>query len=231
MLARRRTAETASVILLIEGALPADELQELRCDLSRIEFVSGSGTAGWAARQVKRNAQAIADPCVEGWRERIGARLVGHPLFALAAQPKRIIGPMLTRYRPGDAYGAHVDEAFMDGSRTDLSFTLFLDDPEGYDGGDLVIETSAGEDAYKPAAGCLVLYPATTLHRVAPVTRGTRHAAVGWVRSHIRSAEQRELLFDLETARRRLFEAAGKTADFDLLSKCAANLARMWSED
>jgi PKHD-type hydroxylase len=219
------------LILAIENVVAAEHLQALRNDLSEFDFAPGDATAGWAARLVKQNAQAVADPRSESWRDRLAAMLVGHALFAIAARPKRIIGPMFSRYRSNDHYGAHVDEPVMDGSRTDLSFTLFLDDPASYDGGELVLETTAGEDAFKLAPGYLLLYPATTLHRVAPVTRGSRHAAIGWVRSQIRSAERRELLFDLETARRRLFDAHGKTAEFDVLSKCAANLTRMWCED
>jgi hypothetical protein len=117
---------------------------------------------------------------VEQWRDRIEAVLRGNPLFQLAAQPKRIIGPMFSRYGAGDHYGSHVDDAILDGARSDLSFTLFLAAPESYEGGELTIETAAGDDAYKLEAGSLVLYPATTLHRVAPVTRGHRYAAVGW---------------------------------------------------
>ena len=94
-----------------------------------------------------------------------------------------------------------------------------------------MIDSPAGEDTFKLGAGSVITYPATTLHRVAPVTRGQRLAAVGWVRSYVRDAARRELLFDLETARRRLFERDGKTPDADLLAKCAANLLRMWCED
>jgi PKHD-type hydroxylase len=115
--------------------------------------------------------------------------------------------------------------------RTDVSFTLFLSAPDACDGGELVIDTASGEEAFKLPAGSLVLYPSTTLHRVVPVTRGERLAAVGWVRSLIRDPPQRELLFDLETARRRLFDREGKTADGDLLAKCAANLLRQWCDD
>jgi len=152
-------------------------------------------------------------------------------VFALATRPKTILGPLFSRYEPGHAYGAHVDDALMDGVRTDVSFTLFLSAPETYDGGELVIESAAGEDAFKLGSGSVLTYPSTTLHRVAPVTRGRRLAAVGWVRSYIRDPAHRELLFELETARRRLFEREGKTADGDLLAKCAANLLRMWCED
>jgi PKHD-type hydroxylase len=219
------------MILTIDAVLILDDVARLRADLERFTFEDGRASAGWAARTVKLNEQAAADPCMEAWRDRIAEALQANPIFSLAAQPRRIIGPLFSRYRPGHQYGTHVDEAILDGSRSDVSFTLFLADPSAYEGGELVIQTSAGEDAFKGPAGSLVLYPATTLHHVAPVRRGTRYAAVGWVRSLIRSAEQRELLFDLETARRRLFEAKGKTAEFDLLSKCAANLLRMWCND
>jgi PKHD-type hydroxylase len=129
------------------------------------------------------------------------------------------------------AYGTHVDDALMGGMRTDISFTLFLSDPESYDGGELVTESHAGEQPFKLPAGSLVLYPSTTLHRVEPVTRGSRLAAVGWVRSLVRDPARRELLFDLDTARKALFDRDGKSPEFDLLSKCGANLLRMWAED
>ena len=142
-------------------------------------------------------------------------------MFALATRPKTIIGPLFSRYRPGHAYGTHVDDALIGGARTDVSFTLFLADPETYDGGELIIDTASGEESFKLPAGSLVTYPATMLHRVAPVTRGERMVAAGWVRSTVRDPAHRELLFDLETARRRLFDREGKTAEGDLLAKCA----------
>jgi len=119
----------------------------------------------------------------------------------------------------------------MDGMRTDVSFTLFLSEPESYDGGELVIESASGEDAVKLEPGNLVAYPSTALHHVAPVTRGERLAAVGWARSFVRDAARRELLFDLDTARRAMFTREGKSAEYDLLSKSLANLLRMWVED
>jgi PKHD-type hydroxylase len=118
----------------------------------------------------------------------------------------------------------------MDGVRTDVSFTLFLAEPADYDGGELVIETSAGEEDIKLPAGHLIAYPSTTLHRVAPVTRGERLVAVGWAQSYVRDLAKREILFDLETARRSLFEQSGKTPEFDVLAKTSANLFRMWAE-
>jgi PKHD-type hydroxylase len=118
----------------------------------------------------------------------------------------------------------------MHGIRTDVSFTLFLADPDSYDGGELVIESAAGEEEIKLPAGHLVAYASTSLHRVAPVTRGERLVAVGWAQSYLRDAAQREMLFDLETAKRGLFAVSGKSPEFDLVAKTSANLFRMWAE-
>jgi PKHD-type hydroxylase len=128
-------------------------------------------------------------------------------------------------------YGSHVDDALMAGMRADVAFTLFLSEPDSYDGGELAIESPAGDDIVKLASGSLVAYPATTLHRVADVRGGVRLAAVGWARSFIRDPAQRELLFDLDTARREMFAKNGKSAEFDLVSKSLTNLIRMWAED
>jgi PKHD-type hydroxylase len=219
------------MLLSIAEVLSAAEVAEVRAGLASAVFVDGKATAGWSARRVKSNLQASHGPEMERMRDLVETRLREHPVFTLAVRPKTILGPLFSRYEPGHAYGTHVDDALMDGVRTDVSFTLFLADPESYQGGELVIETAAGDEAVKLLAGSVVTYPASTLHRVEPVTRGARLAAVGWVRSHVRDAARRELLFDLETARRRLFDRDGKTPDGDLLAKCAANLARMWSDD
>lgn len=219
------------MILAIADVLSAADVAEVRAGLASATFVDGKVTAGWSAKLVKANLQAGGGPELEQARALVEARLVEHAVFALATRSKTILGPLFSRYEPGHAYGAHVDDALMGGVRTDVAFTLFLSPPESYDGGELVIDSAAGEDAFKLAPGSVVTYPATTLHRVMPVTRGQRLAAVGWARSYIRDAARRELLFELETARRRLFEREGKTPDGDLLAKCTANLLRMWCED
>jgi PKHD-type hydroxylase len=164
-------------------------------------------------------------------RESLAAKIAANPLFRLVARPKSLSPLILSRYESGMAYGSHVDDALMNGVRTDVSFTLFLSDLDTYDGGALVIETSGGEEDVRLPAGSLVAYPSTTLHRVAEVTRGARLAAVGWARSFVRDPAKRQLLFDLDTARQSLFQRHGKTAEFDLLSKTSANLLRMWAED
>ena len=219
------------MIIAIAEVLSAAEVDEVTAGLASATFVDGRTSAGWAARLVKSNLQAERGPQLEAVSQLVESKRAAQPVFTLALRPKTVLGPLFSRYQPGHEYGLHVDDALMGGMRTDCSFTLFLSPPETYDGGELVIATSAGEDAYKLAAGSLVAYPSSHLHRVAPVTRGVRLAAVGWVRSYIRDDTQRELLFDLETARRRLFDREGKTEDGDLLAKCAANLARLWCED
>ncbi|HEY7270029.1 MAG TPA: Fe2+-dependent dioxygenase [Dehalococcoidia bacterium] len=219
------------MILVVPNLLSEGDVAALRESIAHTAFVAGEDGAGWSARLVKSNLQAADSPEVEAARALVHSRLLQHPVFTLATRPKTLIGPLISRYQPGHEYGQHVDNPMIGGVRTDVSFTLFLSDPTGYDGGELIIDTPSGEEAFKLEAGSVVTYPATTLHRVAPVTRGERLAAAGWVRSHLRDPAQRELLFDLDTARRRLFEREGKTVDADLLDKCAANLMRMWCED
>ena len=215
----------------IANVLTAEQVTALRIALAGVTFKDGRATAGWAAALVKNNEQAVHDVRIETLVEDTVASVLANPVFKTAVQPKRVSKALFSRYRPGSAYGLHVDNALMDGDRTDVSFTLFLSDPASYDGGELVLQTLAGEDAIKLPAGGLFAYPSTTLHKVTEVTRGERLALVGWIRSHVRSAEQRELLFDLESARLALFERHGKTQEFDLLSKTAANLMRMWVDD
>jgi PKHD-type hydroxylase len=218
--------------IVIGNLLPAAEVKTVRAALKRARFVDGRETAGFAARLVKTNRQADgADRTLETVRKLIAERILGNELFRMAVRPKALSPLLFSRYEKAMRYGSHVDDALMHGMRTDVSFTLFLADPKDYDGGELVIESAAGEETFKLAAGALVAYPSTALHRVADVSRGVRLAAVGWARSFIRDPAQRELLFDLDTARRAMFAREGKTQEFDLLAKSLANLTRMWAED
>src|SRR5262245_11031623 len=220
------------MMLCIGNVLSAEQLATVRAVMDSMRFEDGRKTAGWAARLVKNNEQAEPSEQLDSVRKLILEALSSNELFALAARPKELTPIMISRYAVGgQQYGTHVDDALMRDMRSDLSFTLFLADPNSYDGGELVIEQSAGEQSFKLEAGAMILYPATTLHRVEPVTRGSRVVAFGWVRSFVRSAERREILVDLERARRLLFDQEGKTPIFDLLSKSNANLLRMWAED
>jgi PKHD-type hydroxylase len=218
--------------IAIANLLNDDDLRAVREALHSASFVDGKATAGFAARLVKENRQARAsDRSLDEIRALVASRILANDVFQMAARPKELTPLLFSRYEPGMKYGSHVDDALMQGLRTDVSFTLFLDDADSYEGGELIIETAAGEDAIKLPAGSLIAYPSTSLHRVAEVTRGQRNVAVGWARSFIRDAAQRELLFDLDTARRRIFAREGKSAEFDLISKSLANLLRMWAED
>ena len=221
------------MILCIGQVLDEDRLSKLRRRLAAQAFVDGATTAGWHARLVKRNRQASAGPDTRALQAELADTLDKHELFQLACRPRRMRPVLFSRYEPGMEYGSHVDDAVMGGKdriRSDVSFTLFLNPPDAYEGGELVIENTAGEQAFKLPAGGLVLYPSSTLHRVAPVTRGERLAAVSWVQSQVRDPACREILFDLDTARRTLFQREGKSREFDLLSKSLANLLRLWAE-
>ncbi|HEV7323674.1 MAG TPA: Fe2+-dependent dioxygenase [Bosea sp. (in: a-proteobacteria)] len=219
------------MILPIGNVLSPSEIDEIRIELAAIRFEDGRSTAGWSARLVKNNRQAAPGARSEALREKLAEHILANEVFAAAVRPKALTPLLISRYQPGQAYGSHIDDALIGGLRTDVSFTLFLAAPESYQGGELVIEGTSGDEQIKLPAGSLIVYPSTSLHHVAPVTEGERLAAVGWARSFIRDGGQREILFDLDRARRALFGREGKTAEFDLLSKSLANLVRMWADD
>lgn len=197
----------------------------------RSAFKDGAGTAGAAARQVKANRQMAAGAKTDTIRRTCEAALLRHGVFSAAAQPKRILRSLVSLYGPGETYGLHVDDPVMGGVRSDLSFTLFLSDPADYEGGELALHDSSGETEVKLTAGDAVLYPTGALHQVKPVTAGERLAFVGWVRSLVRRADQREILFDLTLTLNALHARDGKSADVDRLMKTRANLLRQWAED
>jgi PKHD-type hydroxylase len=222
------------MIISIANVLSPEELAVLEAQLADRQFIDGKVTAGWHARLVKHNTQLpSSDPAMPHLRSLVHQALMRNPLFQMAALPKAI-GPILfSRYDLGMSYGSHVDNAFMGTDpkiRSDLSLTVFLRSPATYEGGELVIETTQGEEAFKLDAGAMVLYPSSTLHRVEPVTQGVRLVAVAWVQSLVKDPAERELLFDLDTVRQAIFAKDGKTAEFDLISKSYANLLRKWGE-
>jgi PKHD-type hydroxylase len=219
--------------LQLDGLLAAESLAQLRRRLldPLTPWRPGAETAGWHARTVKNNRQLDRQsPLHAELAAELEERLRLHPLVQAAALPRRIHSILFSRSSAGEGYGRHVDNAWMAGGRADLSFTLFLSPPDAYSGGDLVLETAFGEQRLRLPAGSACLYPSTLLHQVEPVQSGERLVAVGWIESHIRSHEQRELLFELDTACRLLFQQSGKTEAFDLLSRSYANLRRMWDQ-
>lgn len=222
------------MLMCIADVLTVDELTIVVDQLDQATFVDGKLTAGWHARLVKHNTQVQDDGSglLPELQKLVQNAIDRHPLFQMAARPKIMRDPLFSRYEAGMSYGTHVDNAFMGSGverlRSDLSLTLFLSDPETYTGGELVIESAQGDQIFKLPAGSMVLYPSSTLHRVEMVTAGVRLAAVTWVQSFVRDGGDREILFDLDTARQLLFQKFGKNAEFDLISKSYANLMRKW---
>lgn len=220
----------------LRSVLSPAELTAIREELGKLRFRDGGATAGVYAQGAKRNEQGDpADPAygaiVSLGRDRLGQSAE----FRLAARLRRFGPVMISRYTDGMSYGAHVDNALMtDGGgnpvRSDLSFTLFLSDPDDYQGGELEIDVGAALPAVRLPAGDAILYPSSTLHRVRPISRGARYAIVGWVESMVRDPARRALLYDLDTACAGLFQKHGASAELDRLTLVAANLSRLWIE-
>jgi PKHD-type hydroxylase len=226
------------MLLQIPQLLDVGALRQARELLSDAAWVDGRSTAGPQAAQAKRNQQLDpAAPAAHALRALVLRALDGHALFFSAALPKRVLPPQFNRYG-GDTnqYGEHVDQAIRYGGepgqrvRTDLSCTLFLSDPADYDGGELVIEHSFGQQRVKLAAGDLVLYPGASVHRVEPVTRGARLAAFFWIESMVRRDDQRQLLFDMDMALMRLRGTHGESPETVRLTGTYHNLLRMWAD-
>jgi PKHD-type hydroxylase len=220
------------MLLQIVDVLMPETVDKMRSSLivEDAKFSSGKDTAGWYARDVKNNDQSTG-PAAIAAMEQAKAALLGHGVFVSAARPKTFVKTLVSRYRQGMHYGTHVDDALMGGVRTDMSFTLFLSEPETYDGGALVVEGHDGDTEIKLQAGSLVLYPTTSLHHVTEVTRGERLAIVGWVRSFIRNAEQRETLFDLDQVVAYLKASNAERGIMNPVMKVRNTLTRMWAED
>ncbi|MFM7849762.1 MAG: Fe2+-dependent dioxygenase [Rubrivivax sp.] len=221
------------MILCIDAVLPQERVDEIARALLVQTFDSGAATAGWAARDVKNNLQLPPhSPLRLQIQKVVEDALQGNETFVSAALPRAQSEVLVSRTAAGGGYGNHVDNAVMGQPpvRTDLAFTLFLSRPGDYDGGELVIDEPQGEQSFKLPAGQMVLYPATTLHRVNPVTRGVRHVVAGWVQSLVRDPRLRELLFELDLARREVFSMAPRSRAFELLHKSYSNLLRMHAE-
>ena len=214
------------MFLTIPNVLDPGEVAAIRATAQGLTFADGAATAGRFAREVKANDQAQPSPALDAITAKVGQALTAHPVFASAVRPRALTPLILSRYRQGQTYGLHVDDALMRGLRTDVSFTVFLSDPGTYEGGALEVQDTLEDRAIKLPAGHMVIYPSTTLHRVAPVTAGTRLAVVGWAQSWVRAAEQREILFDLDRAIAPL-DASEMRA---LLLKTRSNLLRLWAE-
>ena len=217
----------------LESLLTDQQLLDWRGELLApdVPWRPGEQTAGWHARAVKHNRQLdLNSQLHQSLAAQISKALLSQPLLCSAALPVQVHGLLFSLCGPGEGYGSHVDNAFMAAGRSDLYFTLFLTPPEAYGGGALVLQFPHGEESIRLAAGAAIVYPSTLLHRVEPVSEGQRLVCVGWIQSRVRNAERRELLFELDTARRLLFNQQGKTETFDLISRSYTNLLRMWAD-
>lgn len=222
------------MLLRLPDLLDAKQLSALRAALADAEFVDGSLTADGDAARVKDNLQLVRGSAVAvRARDLVVGALVNHREFARAALPKVVLAPLFCRYDPGMRYGPHRDAPIVGERpkvRTDVSVTVFLNDPTEYDGGDLVLYGEEAPRRLRGEAGSAVVYPSGALHEVTPVTRGTRLVAVTWVQSLVRSAEQRRWLYELATATERLADGGAETAAIQQLRACRDALLRMWTE-
>jgi PKHD-type hydroxylase len=226
------------MLLQLPNILTPDEVQQAQTLLASAPWADGRTGAGEQARQVKNNEQLDHD-CAQAQsiRAMVLRALDRTPLFFSAALPKRVFPPRLNRYG-GDSnyYGNHIDGAvrYMPDTgqrvRTDVSCTVFLSDPDSYDGGEFCIADTFGEQAIKLPAGHMVLYPGTSLHQVKPVTRGHRLACFFWIESMVRSDEQRRLLYELDMNLLALRQCHGETDETTALTGVYHNLLRMWAD-
>jgi PKHD-type hydroxylase len=225
------------LLLQIPGVLAAQELAHCQRVLERAEWIDGRVTAGHQSAQAKQNRQLAehAETAIELGKIVLGA-VSRSALFISAALPNRIFPPLFNCYEVGDGFGTHVDNAIRLASgtgmrvRTDVSATLFISEPGDYDGGELIVEDTYGTHSVKLPAGGIVLYPASSLHHVKPITRGRRIASFFWIQSMVRDDGQRALLFDLDNAIRRLGADHPSHPSVVQLTGVYHNLLRSWAE-
>ena len=223
------------MMIVIPDVLNAEQIGTMRARLQAAHWIDGNATSGHQSARAKRNRQlAEGDPEAKALGDIVLDALAASPLFVAAALPLKVYPPLFNRYGVGEGFGDHVDSAIRirAGSdfriRSDLSATLFLSDPSEYEGGELVAE---GQAPVKLAAGDMVLYPASTVHRVTPVTRGERIACFFWIQSMVRDGSARTMLFELDRSIQELTQAAGPDAPALIrLTGLYHNLLRRWAE-
>jgi len=223
------------MLLQIPKVLSKDKLTVIQAILANSHFVDGKLSAGKAAERVKNNEELASDAQeIQQLNNLVMGSLVQHPVYQSAALPIKIASPFYARYRPGMTYGDHVDDPVMGPPqgryRSDISTTVFLNEPDNYEGGELVIRTSFGDKQIKLPAGHAVVYPSSSLHHVAEVTRGERLVAVTWAQSMVRDAARRELLHELNQARESMLKQRPEDDETRRVDVAYVNLIRMWAE-
>jgi len=225
------------MMIEVPAVLTTEQVAHCRAQLAAAPWVDGRITAGHQSSQAKHNLQLPEQlPLARQLGDLVVSALERNALFVAAALPAKIFPPLFNRYDAGQGFGLHVDNAIrpLAGTnqrvRTDLSATLFLSPPEDYDGGELVVEDTYGAHRVKLRAGSMILYPASSLHRVQPITRGSRIAAFFWIQSMVRDDAARTLLFDLDLATQKLNQAAAGNPALVQLTGVYHNLLRRWAD-
>ena len=214
---------------LIHELLNSEELEILRENLDKEDsfWEDGKKTAGKHAAEVKNNLQLKRDINLSKKLSKlIIKKILSNDLIKSFSLPKKIHGTMFSKSTSGMKYGSHIDNAFMSSGRADLSFTIFLNYKDNYDGGALLIESFNSEEKFKLDAGEIIIYPSTFLHSVEEVISGERLVFIGWIESYVKSIEEREYLFDLDAAARSLLSKYGRSDEVDLIFKSYSNLLR-----
>ena len=214
---------------LTHQILNSEELEILRKNLDKenLFWEDGKQTAGKHAADVKNNLQLRRDSNIsKKFSELIVKKILSNELIKSFALPKKIHGTIFTKSTKGMKYGKHIDNAYMSSGRADLSFTIFLNPKNNYEGGALSIENLNSEEKFKLNAGEIIIYPSTYLHSVEEVFEGERLVFIGWIESYIKSIEEREYLFDLDAAARSLLAKYGRSDEVDLIFKSYSNLLR-----
>jgi PKHD-type hydroxylase len=223
------------MLIQIPGVFDQNKLENIRELLANTSFVDGRKTAGIMAQRVKQNQEMQASrQQTEYLDQLIMGTLANNTTFRDAVLPHQVAQPVIARYTPGMSYGDHIDDPVMGGAgahfRTDVAVTIFLNEPDQYDGGELIINTAFGEQKVKLVAGSVVTYPASSIHRVNEVTRGERLVAVTWIQSMVRNPGKRELLYELAQARNTLMNNDPDSPTTRQVDHSYVNLIRMWSE-
>jgi len=223
------------MLLHLKNVIDPAKLANIREILDKVTFIDGKHSAGMAAEHVKHNLEMQQGTRQAEYLDHlVMGSLAENAGFRSAALPYQVAQPVFARYRPGMHYGDHIDDPVMGSGpakfRTDVAVTVFINGPEDYDGGELVINTPFGENRVKLPAGDAVVYPASSLHRVEDVTRGERLVAVSWIQSMVRDPARRELLYELDQARNTLLVQAPEDATTQQVDRSYNNLIRMWSD-
>jgi len=204
------------------------DLLQKNIDKKDLQWEDGRKTAGNHAAKVKNNLQLNREADIsKKYARLISEKVLSNNLIKSFALPKKIHGIMFAKSRKGMGYGRHIDNSYMSSGRADLSFTIFLNNKDNYDGGELSIESINSEERFKLNAGEIIIYPSTYLHSVQEVTRGERFVCVGWIESYVKSIEEREYLFDLDAGAKGLLANYGRSDELDLIFKSYSNLLRL----